>query len=601
MRTAIKEFERGKIDRSIVKLDDHIRESSQDSSIATAYLGLGWNYYLNNEYDLAISNFSIVIDNYGRDTAAPYAGTLLGYSLLKNQQDEKAIETFQRTFAQYQDSVWAEHCLYMLGKLKYETYDFRDAIRKYQQLMQIFPKSEYSAKALYDTGESYFKIRRYPESIQAFSNCLENYPLAFEAPVAALRIAVYNEGRGFYDEAVTYLDRIIENYRDSPHRLPAMNKKATIFLSREKEEEASVIFQTIIAEYSAHKDSDYALYALADIAMQKNDTNTALSWLGKLADELYRQSMYREDAMARCYTHYKAAEDLQNAERPGIIIASDYPGNALAKDILTELITLSYEKESWEKCSFFCEKIFENETLEAEQKRTIAQYYILIAEHKNPNPRKLLIGYDEYLKTQPPPSFEKLSYIRRYVQLLETYGDSVSKINANQMLFDSTRNNAEKSEASFRIAQIMRNQKKYDEAAKFFENALNLGTDNASAIKSLMKTMEGDKTREKEAEKYYLEAAKLNPDSESAVTALIETLRLNLDTGDIEKAEYYVQRILKLYPDNNLAPLALFYLAGYYQRKGSAAEAKKHYTHIVTQFSGNELAEKARRELQALE
>lgn len=538
------------------KLINFIKTAVDEEKKTTAILQLGWSWYQDQKYDEAISNFNIILSNYPQSTEAPYASILIAHSFLNENEYGKAIDQYNQTYLNYRTSIWAEYSLYTLAKLAFEEYKFSESIQKYRALIARFPNSEFSAKAHYDMGEAFFKLRKYNDAISNHLICFQKYTNSLQAPFSGYRLAVYEESRGNKEKCIEYLNKIINDHSTSDVTLKALIRKGNLLYTDQKINEATEMFQKALNRYPKERETDTASFFLGEIYLTKKAPIEAIKYF-KLFQENYQDSIYRSDALIGLYNLQMDNKDKAGALETAIIITDQYRDNPKTLEIAIAVVDNLYKDKDYQTAASICEKILPIDFSKNEEKRILSQYYILLTESYLKQPEKAIQAYNYYFKTDPPPSFERLSYIRSYLNLVNQYGSDSAKKHANELLLKSSySDNKEIAQAAYSLATLIE-----------------------------------DDENEKKAE-LYKTVTELDPSSQKAVQALYDLAQLKLKEGNIKEAEYNAKKMMRTYPNSLLCPNILYQIHVAYQQNKNIEKAKEIKEQLLKTYPKSEWTQK---------
>lgn len=101
---------------------------------------------------------------------------------------------------------------YQMLETSYQLKKYERVINEGKSLLQAFPNSVYETATHYDMGWSYFELGQFDSAISSFQEVLKLSPRGSHADRALFQIAECQDTLGRYDDALTYLDRLIHRY-----------------------------------------------------------------------------------------------------------------------------------------------------------------------------------------------------------------------------------------------------------------------------------------------------------------------------------------------------------------------------------------------------
>ncbi len=170
--------------------------------ITDAKLRLADCYYIQKDYERALSYYDVVVRANGQD--ADYALYQKASCYGAQGDFNKKISTLNEFVRKYRHSPIYTDVLYEIGSTYLVIHDQRHAITSFDKLVKEKPKSVYAKKALTKIGLLYYNNNQYNEAIKALKKVVNLYPASSEAKEALNTLKnIYTE-TGHVDEFFAY-------------------------------------------------------------------------------------------------------------------------------------------------------------------------------------------------------------------------------------------------------------------------------------------------------------------------------------------------------------------------------------------------------------
>ncbi|MCA1753756.1 MAG: tetratricopeptide repeat protein [Spirochaeta sp.] len=246
----------------------------------------GWARYRLSEYDEAIREFTLMIDEFPAHELAPRAGYLAGWSayslaeytraedllrsalpaastnvqraeilfllgqaLSADQQYTEAAVEFRTVTLDFPDSGLADHAQFeYAGVLKAEG-RIEAAAAAYQVVYNQYPASGVAGQALYNRGELFFQAGRYEDARQAYLEYRRAFPEGALFDAALYWGGLASSRLGEPAGALLLWNQLINEYRDSAFRADAMIQTARLHESRRDYRSALNMLTQLLVAY----------------------------------------------------------------------------------------------------------------------------------------------------------------------------------------------------------------------------------------------------------------------------------------------------------------------------------------------------------------
>jgi TolA-binding protein len=198
------------------------------SYISDACLRSGDCYYMQTNYLQAVDFYQRAIDANveSKDYALMQKGMCQG--LLKREQDK--IATLKQIIQGYPSSVYADNAYYEIAQEYLKLQDSQQAIDNLSALYTKYPQSELSGKVLVQLGLLYFNADNNQSAIKYYKLAVSNYPGTQEAKDALFGLKNIYIELGKVDEYSSFVDGLQGNVP----KLSVNEKDSLSFIAAEK-------------------------------------------------------------------------------------------------------------------------------------------------------------------------------------------------------------------------------------------------------------------------------------------------------------------------------------------------------------------------------
>jgi len=306
-----------------------------------AYFYLGELNYYQEEFDIAIKNYSKVIDISNDKRMVALAKTGIGWSYLKLKRYNEAKSIFKEAIELTKDKNYGLD-LILLGEatLLNELGSYKEALEVYERVIITLPESEilldaYLGKAdsLYSLGKgteavavyktilgkskdhirlkkddlidkahfglawSYLKAGRLNDAIKEFQIIVENTDDKIARIRALCQIGDIYQDIGNLQESLDSYDKILKDYPDSFYSDYVQYQEGIILLKLERIDAATIAFQSLRTNFPDSKYIIDSLYYLGLAYFKKGDFVSAKVHLEDLIRDRSKGSSYRQEAI----------------------------------------------------------------------------------------------------------------------------------------------------------------------------------------------------------------------------------------------------------------------------------------------------------------
>ena len=190
-----------------------------------AYFDAGESYMMAGKPAEALSSFGKFIKMYPDDRRVCKVHYYRGKILAALNHAEEAAKEFLSVPETDITSPFVDSSLLEAGKSLIAAADYKEASKVLRRLVYERKSSRLTPNALYAYATALFGLKRDLMAKDVLNKLISRYPKAPISAFAALRLADYAVGAQRYDEAVGYLESILERFNEK-----ALRKKALVKL-----------------------------------------------------------------------------------------------------------------------------------------------------------------------------------------------------------------------------------------------------------------------------------------------------------------------------------------------------------------------------------
>ncbi len=559
--------------------------------LVLAKVGTAWSYLKVNNFDQSQKIFEealamaqakgIVSDDIFLGQASLYA---------QKKDDAKALTAYQQLIDQFPNSPRIVDAYLGKANTLYTLKNYDEAISAYNTIIEKFSKQDDAKdnveKAHFGLAWTYLKQGNIDQSIASFQNIMDSTENKVVKVSALTQIADAYQDGGRLDKALDVYDRILRDYPDSLYADYVQFRQGIALLKMDKIEPAILSLKSLKANFPQSqylKDADYYL-GLA--YFKKGDWNAARDQIGDFllnvpkTDDLQSQAHY---VLASTFFNLK---EYDKARQTFETIIKKFPDqDAMVRDSEIGIAKCLYSagnlKEALERFNLLATKYDQTETGE-DALLWLSDYYLEASDFTN------AVSYYEKLMEKYPKSSRINLFRFQLGQAYQGKGELDKALNQFKVIEDPTdkelnakaklaiadifsqgvdpekalstyENIAESSpefkrDAYVKIAEIDKNNQKYDEALKAYQNALNADISlsditNAQLQFSIGDTYELLNQPDKAIESYLKIPYLYNKEVTWVTKAYLRAGRIFEDKSDWDNAKNIYQKVIDLKTD----------------------------------------------------
>lgn len=214
----VNEFQRGLVDyyngayTPAVQAFERYIKSAPDNYAGQAHYYTGLAYKEAGSYDLALSKFDALIQNYPRSDYLGKAWIAKGQTYVAMGAPDKATEVWARFVEQHPSDPLAPEALWLSGQVWEEQARFEEAIYNYSQAQARYPDFARASESLYRAGICSFRAGAYDSAVRAWQTLADNYQTSPLRPAALYWLARTFHAAGDDDNMRVVLGKLKEDY-----------------------------------------------------------------------------------------------------------------------------------------------------------------------------------------------------------------------------------------------------------------------------------------------------------------------------------------------------------------------------------------------------
>ena len=509
----------------------------------------------------------------------------------------QAQSLFQRYLNEYPDGVHVGAARYALGWTAFKRQQYQNAARWFERFLAGTDQGSgdipYRQDALLRLADSYYALKRYPAAIRTYRRVEGD----------AADYALYQTGQALDladqpDEAISTLQRLVQQYPNSDWRQEALFQIGSIQFQNQNYEAAVQAYQRVIEQYPNDPLAAKAQYGIGDARFNAGRMNAAVSAYRRVLNA-YSGSPFAADAASSMQYALIAMDDQDRTTAIIDSFATANPNSPLADELRFRQAEALYQSGQTDTAlqSFrrFV-RVSGNDDLLPE-----AYYYLgtIYAEREEYDAAE---GYLRQVLNEFEGSAQEVQAAERLGEIYLTRQSYQEALNAFRTMGDAAQDPSRVADARYGQTRALLALNRLDAAEDLLTETIESLPDAAAVLPAqlgLARVYERQQ-RTAEAQDMYRTVIR-NAEAEVGAEALYRLGLLLIDQGQPRQAIEELSRLPTLfggYPDW----IARSYLAQAqaYRQIGRPGEAARLYDQVIRDYSGTPFAQRAAREKEAL-
>lgn len=494
-----------------------------DSNSSKALYGLAYTYFQQESFNEAMNTFTRFT------TAAPEEKELCAdaYNRIAdcyfyNRNYKKADEYYEK--AATTDAAHGDYALYRSAIAQGLRKDYKGKIQTLEQLIEKYPTSSYTQQGYYELGRAYIETGESNRAVAAFDKLSEKYPQSDLARRATTEKAMIYNSDGNTAKAIETYKNIILLYPQSEEAQIAVQDLKNLYVEQgEVDEYAKFAANTKGMQAVESNEIDTLTFIAAEKIYGKGDIKEAKKKFGNYLEKFPEGSFAIDSHYYLGVMTYNSGEKDEALAHLGKVI--EYPDNKYSEEAMAYASDIHFDNGEWAAAIPLYEKIIAKSS---DRERVIACHLNLLrCAHKTGDNNLVKEHATALLATgelQPEQKRETEYYLAKtHIQMSEQ--SEAEKI--LHTLATDTRS-IYGAEGKYLLAQLLFEQKRYDECEKEIFNYMETSTPHAYWLARsfiLLSDLYMAQGRTLEAKQYLL-SLQSNYESDDDIKNMIEE-RLN--------------------------------------------------------------------------
>jgi len=548
---AQKAFQNGYYETATGYLEKFLK---QNPSHLEALILVGECYFYQGKYKLAKDYYSKIIKEFPNSKYLNLSYYSLGWSLFSEDNFKEALDIFQRFLEKFPEDKLAEDANFKIIECLYNLKSYPELKSHIDSYLSKFPETKNTNFIFLYRAEALFYLDKYLEAIDDYRRVLDTSSDQGFKSLARLGMGFsylkLNEDAKAFDE----FSQIIERGKDEDLILQAYLGKAEALYNMDRYSESKEIYHQLNL-ISVNKNSDRIHYGLGLCFLKEKNFNEAKEEFCKvpLESSIYPEAIYLAGVCLYNLKRYKEAlsifegilKELKPNEKltPRIeFYISDclfrmgeerqalsrfknlrikYPDSEIAPEVLYWLGDYYYKEKEFE----MAERYFNTLVSDYPEDKISASAYHRLG--------KILLEEENYLKAKE--QFLKAKNLNRdlEISILPEIALVYKNLEEYELAISSLKRAIEISKSTedfcfwqFQIAEILQEQKRYDEAIPEY---LKVPQDSSYRTKALLRIAKiyEDKENWREAENFYKKISNLDIGEAKFAQERLEEIEMN--------------------------------------------------------------------------
>ncbi len=184
---------------------------------------------------------------------------------------------FEEYFTQYPKDEQLDKMTLLYGDWHRQNKNYYAAILQYNKVYKLFPNTAYKAASLRMIADVYAAdLREYDTASALYDQVLKQYPDSAEIGIVYKHLAVMEENRKNYDEALVYYDKAIADLGGKPSAYDAWRGKADVLIKTKSHQAAYETLMQGANTFAGDEKKQVALWTQAAQVAQRRLKNPAM-------------------------------------------------------------------------------------------------------------------------------------------------------------------------------------------------------------------------------------------------------------------------------------------------------------------------------------
>lgn len=266
-----------KTDNAILNLNSYLTggvPASGEANAQTASYNMGYSLLKKEDYTNALQHFEAA-----QRASGPNTGRIANDAMLRSADCYYMLKDFPKALALYDRIIanndpGADYATYQKSIILGIQGKHGEKLNLLKQLGNQYPSSGFNNDADLEIANTYLSNEQYNEAIPYLEKVLQKQPNGPNAPRALLKLGLSYFNRDDDSKALSYYRQVAEKYSSSPEAAEALQSIKTIYVSQGKTDDYLAFLKATGKTVTASAE-DSLTYAAAESQFTKGDCSSA--------------------------------------------------------------------------------------------------------------------------------------------------------------------------------------------------------------------------------------------------------------------------------------------------------------------------------------
>ena len=437
----------------------------------TAHYNLGYVNFKRNNYAEAQSWFTQFVNrNSGSSAMVGDAYNRLGDTYFMVRDFENAMKWYDRA-AGVSDGA-PDYAMYQKAIASGIGHNQQAKISQLDKLIKMYPVSHYVDDAWYEMGRSYVHLNKLDDAIRAYKTVRDKYPRSRFASKSMLQLGLVFYNTGDLDQSMVYYKRVVNEFPGTPEAEDALMGLRNVYMDQ-NDPNGYIRYTNEIGGFARidERQRDSLTYVAAERLYMAGNCDQSLIQLENYL-RAYPQGRFVLNAhFYKADCQYRAG-DMDNA-LTSFEFVTGRGKNVFSEDALKYAGEIHFRKGNYANALGYFERLEEEADLE--ENRQEAEIGQMRALSKMTNSKATIEAAAGVMNNSrmAPEIVREARYIKASAHLLL---GQTNEARADFEVLSANTSSVEGAEAKYRVAQILYDEGKKDDAEKVIFDFVNKGT-----------------------------------------------------------------------------------------------------------------------------
>lgn len=445
-------------------------DMGEDNYLPALY-NLGYCYFKQKEYNKALSSFSQYISLADDKTKPIYLDAIcrVGDCYLFRKDYSQASEYYQR--AMDMPGKEADYAYLQKAFVQGLQKDYKGKINTLNQLIDKYPQSAYLPNALFEQSRAYIMTHNDKQALASAEKLVKDYPQSPLVPRALIQIGqlYYNDNNN--NKAIASYKQLLQNYSNSEESVIALNSLEAIYKDINDINSYAKFVNSLGGNKISSSRQDTLTFQAAENIMMRGASKQSQKAMEDYLSS-YPQGGYTSDANFYLGTMYFDQKDLNRASKSfGDVIKTKNP--KYMEESLIYVSGIEFDNKNYDGAYAYYKQL-QNSTSNPKNKNVanlgmIRSAYLMNRDKEVVEVSNVMLA-DKQLSTDV---YNETNFYRG--KSLNNLKDMDGAYKAFEVVAKNIRTE-QGSESKYELANILYQQKKYDQSIKQINDFISTGT-----------------------------------------------------------------------------------------------------------------------------